>query len=448
LPTDELFAHIVTTDELLAATGDEAWLAAMLDAEAALARAEAAVGVIPEAAAAAISAACRPGGFDVALIGRDARGGGNPVIPLVARLTEAVAPPGRDYVHWGATSQDILDTAAVLVARRAGDLIAADLDRLAAGGASLADRHRATLMTGRTLMQPALPITFGLKAAGWLEGVTHCREALGSALCGLAAQLGGAAGTLASLGPDGPPVLAAFAAELALPEPVMPWHSCRQRMAALAGALAMAAGTAAKISGDIALLMQQEVGEASEPAEPGRGGSSTLPQKRNPVGAAAVGAAARRAIALVGLYYEGLAGEHERHLTSWPIEWQSLGELLALAGGAVARTAETVEGLEVDAEAMAERADGLAGILLSERLSLELARRMGRPAARTAVADATRRADGPTAGAFAAALLSDPDVAAVLTSSELDEILEPRGYLGANDVWIDRTLARHRGGRG
>jgi 3-carboxy-cis,cis-muconate cycloisomerase len=441
LPTDELFAHIVTTDELLAATGDGAWLAAMLDAEAALARAEARAGVIPASAAESIVAACRPDGFDVAEIGRAAREGGNPVIPLVAALTEAVAPEARDFVHWGATSQDILDSAAVLVARRAGELIQSGLDRLGAGCADLADRHRDTLMTGRTLLQPALPITFGLKAAGWLDAVTESRSSLARSLSGLTAQLGGAAGTLASLGSDGPAVVTAFAAELGLPEPVMPWHSSRQRMAALAGAVATAAGTAAKISGDVALLMQQEVAEASEPARPGRGGSSSLPQKRNPVGAAAVGAAARRAIALVGLYYEALAGEHERHLTSWPVEWQSLGDLLCLAGGAVWRTAETVAGLEVDITAMEQRAESLAGVLLAERVSLVLAPRLGRAPARSAVREAGLRARGSTAAAWAESLLSDPAVAAVLPAAELAGLLDPRGYLGASNAWIDRALA-------
>ncbi|MDE3203288.1 MAG: 3-carboxy-cis,cis-muconate cycloisomerase [Acidobacteriota bacterium] len=435
---------MVSTDEFLAATGDAAWLEALLGAEAALARAEATVGVIPASAARAISAACRAAGFDAADLGRAARAGGNPVIPLVARLTAAVDPEARPFVHWGATSQDILDTAAVLVARRAGSLIVSALDRLAAGCAELAGRHRDTVMTGRTLLQPALPVTFGLQAAGWLVGVTDCRLNLTGALSGLAVQLGGAAGTLASLGPDGPAVLRAFAAELQLPEPVMPWHTSRQRLAALAGALATAAGTAAKVSGDIALLMQHEVGELYEPAAPGRGGSSTLPHKRNPVGAAAVGAAARRASALVGLFHDGLAGELQRHLVSWPVEWQSLGDLLALAGGAVARTAETVEGLEVRGDVMARRVEALAGLLLSERLSLALAPQMGRDAARQAVRDAGLRALDTSAAAFAEALAADPHISAVVTAAELSELLDPRGYLGANDAWIDRALEHHR----
>ncbi len=443
MSADRLFAHIVTTDDLLAATGDRAWLRALLDAEAALARAEAQAGVIPAAAAAAITAACRSAQFDPDQIGREARGGGNPVIPLVQRLGEVVGPAGREWVHWGATSQDIVDTAAVLVARRAGRLISGKLEVLAEGCAGLAVEHRRSVMVGRTLLQPALPITFGLKAAEWLLGVTDCRAALHGAITSLPAQLGGAAGTLASLAERGPAVVAAFAAELDLPEPVMPWHTARQPLAALAGALGVSAGTAAKISGDVALLMQSEVAEAFEPSAPGRGGSSTLPHKRNPVGAAAVGAAARRATALVGLFHESVAGEHERHLVSWPVEWQTLGELLALAGGAVARTAETVSGLEVDTAAMADRVGRLAGSLLAERVSLALADRLGRAGARRSVTEAGRAAVDSTAAALRAALLSDPAVAEVLTGAELDELLDPAGYLGSCDVWIDRALLRH-----
>ena len=443
MPTDHLFSHIVTTDELLAATGDGAWLAAMLDAESALARAESRAGVISAEVASAICAACKPEGFDAEEIGREARAGGNPVIPLVSRLREVVAPDARDFVHWGATSQDILDTAAVLIARRAGVVIDTGLLRLTDGCAALADRHRSTVMAGRTLLQPAVPITFGMKAAGWLSAAIDAREALTAALGGLAAQLGGAAGTLASLGPRGPEVLSAFAGELGLPEPVMPWHAARERMAALAAALGLVAGTAAKIAGDVALLMQQEVGEVFEPGEAARGGSSTMPQKRNPVGAAAVGSAARRAHALVGLFFESLSGEHERHVTSWPVEWQSLGELLALAGGAVVRTAETVGGLEVAADAMAERVRALAGLLLAERVSLALAPTMGRSEAAAAVAGAGRRAPDTSAGALVASLMSDPRVAEVIDVPELEALMDPAGYLGASEVWIDRVLARH-----
>jgi len=443
LPTDHLFSHIVTTDELLAATGDSAWLAAMLDAEAALARAEAHAGVISAEVASAIAAGCKSEAFDVEEIGRQARDGGNPVIPLVSRLREVVGPGARDFVHWGATSQDILDTAAVLVARRSGRVIDAGLLRLADSCATLADSHRSTVMAGRTLLQPAVPITFGMKAAGWLGGVIDARQALAAAVDGLAVQLGGAAGTLASLGSRGPEVVSAFAGELGLPEPVMPWHTARERTASLAAALGLVAGTSAKIAGDVALLMQHEVGEAFEPGGPGQGGSSTMPHKSNPVGAAAVGAATRRAHALVCLFFESLSGEHERHVTSWPVEWQSLGELLALTGGAVARTAETVGGLEVVAGAMAERVRALAGLLLAERVSLALAPRMGRSEAAAAVAEAGRRATDTSAGALVASLMSDPRAAEVIQAPELEDLMDPAGYLGSSEVWIDRVLARH-----
>lgn len=443
MPTDGLFSPIVTTAELDAATGDQAWLAAMLIAEAALVRAQAAVGIMPAEAAEAVSAACLRDSFRIDQLGRAARAGGNPVIPLVARLRELVPEAHRDWVHWGATSQDILDTAAVLVAVRSGRMILEHLRRLGDALAGLADRHRDTVMTGRTLLQPALPITFGFKAAGWLAGLTDARQAYTEALSGLSPQLGGAAGTLASMGPGGRDLVAAFAAELGLPEPVMPWPSARQRMALLAGSLALLATTAAKISGDVALLMQAEVAEVAEPAAPGRGGSSTLPQKRNPVGAAAVGAAARRATALVGIFYEAVAGEHERSLAAWPAEWQSLGDLIALAGGAVARTAETVEGLEVDAEAMVARVHDLGGGLLAERVSLALADRMGRDPARQAVADALAAAEGTDAGSLLAAF--ERAHPGVLDPAEAAELADPAGYLGAASVWIDRALAAYRG---
>jgi 3-carboxy-cis,cis-muconate cycloisomerase len=439
-----LFSAIVTTEELSAATGDGAWLQAMLDAEAALARAEAAAGLISVEVADAITGCCRAERFDAAELGRAARGGGNPVIPLVEGLVALVPEPCRQWVHFGATSQDILDTAAVLIARRAADLVLRHLDGLGAACAGLAERHRATIMTGRTLMQPALPITFGFKAAAWLVTVTDCHTELASAARRLPAQLGGAVGTLAALGDRGPAVADSFARQLDLPAPVMPWFANRERSARFAGALVVAAGMAAKIAGDIALLMQPEVGEAAEPPAPGRGGSSTLPHKRNPVGAAAVGAAARRASALGSVFWGALAGEHERSVSAWPAEWQSLSELIVLAGGAVARTAETVAGMEIDAGAMAANVERFGGLLVAERVSLALSSHLGRAAARDAVASAGRRAVDATAGALARALLEDSAVAAVVGSRGLEQLLDPAGYLGSADHFIDRALAYHR----
>ncbi len=444
MPSDSLFAPITTTDELLESTGDRAWLQAMLDSEAALAQAEAEVGVVPGEAADAISQCCRAERFDPVELGRAARAGGNPAIPMVQALTAIVDPDARRWVHWGATSQDILDTAAMLVARRAVELIAADLARLAEGCAALAVSHRHTLMAGRTLLQPALPITFGLKAAGWLAGVTDCRHELRHATSQLAAQLGGAAGTLAALGDQGTVVAGAYARRLGLPEPVVPWHTARQRVARLAGALAMIAGSAAKVSGDVALLMQAEVSEASEPAGPSRGGSSTLPQKRNPVAAAEVGSAARRAVALLPVFFGGLAAEHERSLSAWPAELHSLSEMLRLAGGAASITADTVSELEVDSIKMAAHVEEAAGVLLAERVSLALAPHLGRAGARDAVVAAARRAGSGRREAMAAELLADAGVSAVMSPAEVNRLLDPEGYLGVSELWIDRALDYHR----
>jgi 3-carboxy-cis,cis-muconate cycloisomerase len=440
---DALFAPPAVSDELLALTGDSAWLQALLDAEAGLARAEAEAGIVPVEAAELIAGACHAAGFDAAAIGRAGRGGGNPVIPLVEALTAAVPVSARTWVHWGATSQDILDTAAMLVAERCLVVVDRELSALATGCATLADRHRHTLMAGRTLMQQALPITFGGKAAGWLLGVLDARRLVATARAGLAVQLGGAAGTLASLGADGPVVVEGFARRLGLPAPPAPWHTARQRVAALGAALATATATAAKITGDVALMMQTEVAEAAEPEAAGRGGSSTLPHKRNPVAAAAVGTATRRATALLPLLIGAVVAEHERPVGAWQAEWAALGELLALAGGAAGLAAVTVRGLEVDTDAMAANLDRTGGLLLAERVTFALAEHLDRADAARLVAAAARRVTAGECG-FAEALGADPRIAARLDGGRIAELLQPAGYLGASQVWIDRALAAHR----
>jgi 3-carboxy-cis,cis-muconate cycloisomerase len=438
-----LFGPILTTDELLAATGDRAWLQALLDTEAALAGAGADVGIIPVETATSIAGCCVAERFDPDELGRAARLGGNPVIPLVSALRAEVPAEARNGVHRGATSQDILDSAAMLITRRALVPIDRDLAVLAAALAGLADRHRDTLMAGRTMLQQALPITFGLKAAGWLVEVLDVRSQVTAVRSRLAVQLGGAVGTLASLGDDGPAVAARLASRLGLAEPVVPWHTGRQRLAEVAAALGQAAGTAAKIAMDVALLMQTEVGEAFEPAAAGRGGSSTLPHKRNPVGAAAVSAAARRVHALLPVIYGGMIQEHERAVGGWQAEWQTLTELLQLAGGAVARVAETIGGLEVDSRAMADNLARTGGLLMAERVTLALSRTMDQADATQTVQRAGRRT--ATSGrSFAAELLDEPAVAGVLSAAELEELLDPAGYLGASATWIDRALRAHR----
>jgi 3-carboxy-cis,cis-muconate cycloisomerase len=338
LPFDGLFVP----PALRAAVSDEAWLRGMLEAERALAAAQARVGVISDDDAAAVAAACAEP-FDAEALAADGRRAGNPVEPLVRALRERA-----ERAHWGATSQDVLDTAAALVAREAGTLLLPELGRLAGACAALADRHRGTVMAARTLLQQAVPTTFGLKAASWLVGVVHSRNRLEPALK-LPAQLGGAGGTLAALGDRGLDVLAAYAGELALPEPVLPWHTRRLPIAELGSALAVAASFAGKIALDVALLAQTEVGEVREPAE---GGSSTMPHKRNPVGSTLARACAARARAAAAELVAAVEQEHERAAGNWHVEWGALSDALAFTGGAVAWMRETLEGLEVDEEQM------------------------------------------------------------------------------------------------
>jgi 3-carboxy-cis,cis-muconate cycloisomerase len=353
-----LFDAVLARGGAREAVSDEAWLQALLDVEAALARAEADAGVIPAQHADAIAAACRAELFDVAAIGADAANVGNPAEPLVRALRAQVGGTAADDVHRGATSQDIVDSAAMLVARRALEPVLADLNGSADAAARLAAEHRDTVMIGRTLMQHAVPVTFGLKAAGWLvaldESIVRLRDAR------LAAQLGGAAGTLAALGESGTQVLGRFARELGLDEPVVPWHTDRTRIAELAGALGEACGAVAKVAGDIVLLAQTEVGEVREGVE-GRGGSSTMAHKRNPVAAISARAAARQAPGLVATLLASMEHEHERAAGAWHAEWPALRALLCFTGSAAAWLGDCLENLEVDAERMRANVEDPAG---------------------------------------------------------------------------------------
>lgn len=443
IPAGGLFTSIFVPDPMQAVVCDRAWLQAMLDVEAALAAAEARAGVIPAEAAQAIAASCIADRFDPDAIGRAARASASPVVPLVRALTDAVPGDAAGYVHWGATSQDVLDTAAMLVARRALDLILADLDAAAAACAELAQAHRSTVMAGRSLLQQALPITFGLKAARWLVAIVDGRRRLASARSELAVSLGGAAGTLAALGDHGLDVLRALADELGLAEPVLPWHTDRTRVADLGAALAITAGTLAKLALDVALLAQTEVAEVAEPAGDGRGGSSTLPHKRNPVGAVVATACARRVQAASALLIGSMAQEHERAAGAWQAEWEALRDALALTGGASAAMAEVVGRLEVRSERMRHNLDATGGLLLAEHVMIALGERVGRGDAHGIVEAASRRAiDGRRS--LRDELLDDPAVTAELSVDEVDRALEPAGYLGATDVFIDRALEHCR----
>ena len=407
------------------ALSDGAWLQAMLDAERALAAAEARAGVIPDDAADAIAVACRADRFDPVAILDQGREPGNPVEPLVRALTETVGGSAGGYVHWGATSQDILDTAAMLVSRAALELLLEQLGRVAEECAALAEAHRSTPIAGRTLLQQAVPTTFGLKAAGWLVAVLEARRRLLSITeDGLAAQLGGAAGTLGPLGDAGPEVLRLFAEELDLQEPVVPWHTNRVRIAELGAALDVAAGALAKIGLDVGLLSQTEVGEARE-AE--GGASSTMPQKRNPVGSALAVACARQVHAQASVLTAALPQEHERALGAWHSEWPALRNALAYAGGAAEGARRALAGLEVDTERMRANLDLIDGLVMAEKASFLLAQDLGRREAYQRVAEAAS-GGGPLSEELG------------LDAADLD----PAGYLGSAETFVDRALAAYR----
>ena len=431
------FSAIFVPPELRDAVSDRAWLQAMLDAERALAMAGAGVGLVPQDAAARIAKACRAELYDAGRIADDGRAVGNPAGPLVHELRRAVGDEDANYVHLGATSQDIVDTAAMLVTRRTLDLVLVELDRLAAGCAALARAHRSTPMAARTLLQQAVPTTFGLKASGWLAGVVDARRTFAAVRRErLAAQLGGAAGTLAALGDRALEIVSLYAEELGLADPALPWHSNRRRIAEIGSALIAAADATEKVGGDIALLAQSEV---SEVAEASGGGSSTMPQKRNPVRSALAVANARLAKAHAGILLGAPAHEHERAVGSWQAEWEALSGALAFTGGAVASAGDAVTDLEVDTNRMRRNLEASGGLVVAERVSFALTPVLGRTAAHEVVAEAAR------AASFRDALMGDERVG--LSPGELDALLDPIGYLGSAEALVDRALAAYEEGR-
>ena len=342
-----LFDGVLARGAVRAEVDDGAWLQAMLDVEAALARAQGSL----HAATIAACAQCEL--FDAGRLGAEAGLTANPIVPLVGALRDRVGDEAAPDVHRGATSQDILDSAAMLMAHRALGPLLDDLRGAADASAALAERHRQTAMAGRTLLQQAVPTTFGLKAAGWMTALDEAAARLRAVRRErLAVQLGGAAGTLAALGDTGPDVLAALARELGLVEPALPWHTDRTRIAELAGALGEACGAAGKPAADVVLLAQNEVAEVREGGDPRRGGSSAMPHKRNPVAAVSALACARQAPGLVATLLQSMVGEHERAAGAWQAEWRPLTELLRLTGSAAAWVRDCLEHLEVDAERM------------------------------------------------------------------------------------------------
>ncbi|MFJ8749438.1 3-carboxy-cis,cis-muconate cycloisomerase [Streptomyces sp. NPDC102441] len=421
------------------ATGDGAFLRALLDAEAALTRAQAAAGLAPAEAGRAVTAAADPGRFDVRELALRARSGGNPVIPLVAALSAAVDKDARPYVHRGATSQDILDTAAMLVASRTLALVLDDLGRTAGSLERLAAEHRDTPMPGRTLTQHAVPTTFGLKAAGWRALVLDARDRLRAVRATLPVQLGGAAGTLAAFTADagdaaGLALVGAYARELGLAEPPLPWHTLRTPVADLAGALAFTAGALGKAAADVLTLSRTEIAEL---AEGSGGGSSAMPHKANPVRATLIAAAARRAPGQAATLYASLAAEDERPAGAWHAEWEPLRDLLRLVGGAARDAAELTEGLRVFPSAMRSHLGLTGGLIVSERLAAVAAGRVGPARAKEILTEAAGRAREE--GRPLAEILAGE---AAFDGLDLTELTDPARYTGCAGPLTDRALER------
>ena len=438
---EDLADTLYTTPEMAALFSGAGHVRRMLDFEAALARAEARAGVIPAEAAEAISAACRVDLFDVPALLRETAVAGTLAIPLAKALTAKVGGDAGRYVHWGATSQDVIDTALVLQMRDGLDLLLSGLLETAASCAALAERHRRTPMAGRTLLQHALPITFGLRAARWLALLTRQVQRLRALRTdALALQFGGAAGTLASLGTDGARVAELLAEELDLPCPDLPWHGERDRVAEIAAALGIVAGAVGKIAHDVLLLSQTELGEVAEGAGPGKGGSSTLPHKRNPVDTVAAVAAARLAQSLVPVVLASMIQEHERAVGGWQSEWTALPELFRYTAGAVERVRLAVAHLEIDADRMRANLDVTRGLLMAESLSMALATRLGKQEAHHVVQAACERAVREGAD-LATVARSDERISAALSPDEIGAALDPSAYLGSADLFVDRALA-------
>lgn len=422
-----------------------ATLQGMLDFEAALARAEAEAGVIPASAVAPIAAAARAELLDPDALRLAAAAAGNLAIPLVKQLTAKVKDLDEDaarFVHWGATSQDAIDTGLMLQVRDALADLDADLVRLIDVLRAQVRAHRQTVMIGRTWLQHALPITFGLKLAGTLDALGRLHVQLRVLRAeGLCLQFGGATGTLASLGDKGSAVSAALAATLGLHEANTPWHGQRDRIVRVGAFAATLTGTLGKFARDTALLTQTEVGEVAEASGPGRGGSSTMPHKRNPVACAAILAAAARTPQLAATLFAGMQQEHERGLGGWHAEWEALPELLMFCGGALATAVSLVDGWTVDVARMRQNLDITHGLIMAEAVTMALGESMGR-------LDAHRRIEARCRDAVAQqrelldVLREDEEIAKVLPGDRLTQLMDPQHYLGAANAFVDRVLAQ------
>jgi 3-carboxy-cis,cis-muconate cycloisomerase len=445
-PGNQLFDAYFTARDMREVFCDQGRVQAMLDFEAALARAEASAGLIPLSAAASIAAACQAGHYDFSALGEAIATAGNSAIPLVKALGKQIAANDAEaerYVHLGATSQDVMDTGLVLQLRRALALIESDLAQLGETLATQALRFVATPLAGRTWLQHATPVTLGMKIAGWLGAVTRSRQRLQELKPRLLVlQFGGASGTLAALGEQAMPIAEALAGELQLTLPDQPWHTQRDRLVEFGAVLGLIAGSLGKLGRDISLLMQTEAGEVFEPSAPGKGGSSTMPHKRNPVGAAVLIGAATRVPGLLSTLFSAMPQEHERSLGLWHAEWETLPEICCLVSGSLKQALLVADGLEVDADRMARNLDLTQGLVLAEAVSIVLAQRVGRDTAHHLLERCCKRAVAEQCH-LRAVLGEEPQVTAELSALELDRLLDPAHYLGQAHTWVERAVAEH-----
>lgn len=440
---DELFSYSALEQIL----SDESRVKGMLEFEAALAGAEARVGVIPEGSARKIAEHCHADKFDLSLIAREAARAGNIAIPLIKMLTEAVARQDKDaarFVHWGATSQDAIDTGFILQLREALALVDRDLARISETLGALAAQHRETVVVARTWMQQALPTTFGFIAAGWLDAILRHRRRLEEIRPRvLTLQFGGAVGTLAALSGNGPAIAKVLAVNLQLTLPTMPWHAQRDRMAEVGTFLGLLTGSLGKIARDISLHMQTEVAEVFEPAGEGRGGSSTMPHKRNPVTCAVVLAASARVPGLVSTMLSAMPQEQQRGLGGWHAEWETLSAILRLTGGALHHLADILPRLEIDSARMRQNLDATKGLIFAEAVSMALADRMGKMPAHLLIEAACKKARAENRH-LKEVLRDEPGLHGHLTPADLESLFDAGNYLGSAREFVEGVIARAR----
>jgi 3-carboxy-cis,cis-muconate cycloisomerase len=440
----KLWGNMFGTAAMRALFSDAAMVQRYLDVEAALARAQAGIGVIPPDAARAITAVAEVGRVDWERLSARTQVVGYPILPLVEQLSGWAEDGLGQWSHWGATTQDIMDTADVLQIRDALDLISADLDAVAGSLAGLAETHAETPMAGRSHLQHALPVPFGYKAATWLSGIDRHRARLKQLRPRVeVVSFAGAAGTLASLGNRGLATQEALAGELGLALPDITWHTIRDGFAEVTGWLALVAASLGKIGYDIMLMMQTEIGEVMEPYQPGRGASSTMPQKRNPISSEMMLAAAKIVREQHGLMLDAMVQDHERATGQWHVEWQALPTAFIVASGGLRAAREVLEGLEVRPEAMRRVLDATAGLIVAEAVMMGLAPALGRQVAHDLVYECCRAAltDGTP---FLDALAAEPRIAAVMDRAALARLVDPANYLGAGPEMTRNLLARRR----